>query len=54
MDNKVKQNRTQVYNLSKVDNLIGLIGYLLDLDKKLLNPINATSMSDNNGGRIIY
>lgn len=55
MDKKVNQKKTQVPKDTKAqENLIGLVAYLINLDKSLLNPANASSMSDNNGGRIIY
>lgn len=55
MTKKVKQKKTQVSkDIKSNENLIDLIEYLLSLDKSLLNPSNAISMSDNNGGRIIF
>lgn len=52
---KIKTNQTQVQSkLEKTNNLIGLVEVLLNVDKKTLNPLNATSLSDNNGGRILY
>lgn len=57
MANKVKQHKekeTQVLKDAKTKNLIGLVEYLLNIDEKLLQPANATSMSDNNGGRIRF
>jgi hypothetical protein len=54
MAKKVKQKRTQVPKENQTKNLIGLVEYLLNIDEKLLNPINVTSLSDSNGGRIYY
>lgn len=57
MAGKVKQrvkNKTQVLNDKTTKNLVGLVEYLLNIDKSLLDKANATSMSDNNGGRIMY
>jgi len=54
MAKKVKQKETKVPVNNQTKNLIGLVEYLLNIDEQLLMPINATSMSDNNGGRINF
>jgi hypothetical protein len=55
MATKTKSKNTKIANMQAVHgNLLGLVEFLLNIDANVLTPLNITSMSDNNGGRIMY